>query len=79
MHPMPMHTDEIGLTGKFRFRRQSLTGKAILQVQTIQHIWRRPSTHFPAIDRESNYWRDATIEEAYSIQIESDLEEARQK
>lgn len=79
MHPMPMHTDEKDLTGKFRFRRQPLTGKAILQVQITQHIWRRPSTHFPAIDRESNSWRDATMEEAYSIQMKSEIEEARQK
>ena len=79
MHPMPTNITEVGVTGKFRFRRQPLTGKAILQVQVTQRVWRRPSTHFPAIDRESNSGRDATMEEAYSIQMKSDIEEARQK
>ncbi|ADW76562.1 hypothetical protein Rahaq_4987 (plasmid) [Rahnella aceris] len=76
---MPMITNEISLTGKFRFRRQSLTGVAILQVQVIQRHWRRPSTNCPAVDREVKTWRDATMDEAYLIQIKSNAEEACEK
>ncbi len=69
MTPMPLHTVETGITGNFKFRRQPMTGLAILQVEINQRTYRRPSTHFPEVDRNSTSWRDATMEEAYAIQM----------
>jgi len=74
IEPLPAHIVEKSLTGRFRFRRQPVTGVAILQVEINQKLIRRASTHFPAIDRDSKSWRDASMEEAYSIQMKSNHE-----
>lgn len=71
MSQMPIHTVETGINGNFRFRRQPLTGLAVLQVEINLRTFRQPSLHSPGIDRSSTGWRDATMEEAYSIQMKS--------
>lgn len=69
--PLPIYRNrEIGLTGRFKFRRQSLTGLPVLQVEVYIRRSRYP------IDSQSNDiktltdWRDATYEEAIRMQID---------
>lgn len=61
---------EIGLTGRFKFRRQTLTGLSVLQVEVdikrSRYPLDSPSTEVKSITG----WRDATYEEAVRIQID---------
>lgn len=69
--PLPRYRDrEIGLTGRFKFRRQNLTGLPVLQVEVNIR-----SSRFPFPTPEDNVrnwtgWRDATYEEAIRVQID---------
>ncbi|WP_265498695.1 hypothetical protein [Providencia rustigianii] len=69
--PVPIYRNrEIGLTGRFRFRRQMLTGLSVLQVETSIRRFRYPD---PTPSNDSQIisgWRDATYEEAIRIQID---------
>lgn len=65
--PVPIYRNrEIGLTGRFRFRRQMLTGLSVLQVETSIRRFRYPEPTSQIISG----WRDATYEEAIRIQID---------
>ncbi len=58
---------EIGITGKFRARRQPLTGKAIMQVEVVQEE-KRISGIEVTYRRYDTEWRDATPEDAFRVQ-----------
>lgn len=68
---MPKYRNtEIGLTGRFRVRRQVVTGLSIMQVETELRCSRYPA-QIPEPDcRVTTRWRDATYEEAIRIQID---------
>lgn len=69
MHKPPTHTvvRDKGITGKFRTRRQWLTGKSVLQVEVVQE--RETTTCLQVTSRRYNtIWRDATIPEALQVQ-----------
>ncbi|AVB30063.1 hypothetical protein [Proteus vulgaris] len=69
--PVPKYRyTEIGLTGRFRVRRQAITGLSIMQVETELRHSRYP-VQIPEPDcRVTTRWRDATYEEAIRIQID---------
>lgn len=61
---------EIGLTGRFKFRRQNLTGLPVLQVEVDIKRSRYPLDS-PSNDiKTMTGWRDATYEEAIRVQID---------
>ncbi|WP_426576695.1 hypothetical protein ACP179_20430 [Xenorhabdus stockiae] len=64
-HLPPVSEREIGITGRFRFRAQSLTTRPVLQVEVLVRKTRM-GTH--SLDRTDPIWRDATLQEAIQIQ-----------
>lgn len=69
--PLPGYRNhEIGLTGRFKFRRQNLTGLPVLQVEVDIKRSRYPLDS-PSNDiKTMTGWRDATYEEAIRVQID---------
>ncbi|MCG3461527.1 hypothetical protein L7750_13835 [Xenorhabdus bovienii] len=64
-HIPPLSQKELGITGHFRFRKQALTSRPVLQVEVLVRKTRL-GTH--SIDRTDPIWRDATLQEAVQIQ-----------
>lgn len=58
---------EEGKTGRIRFRRQAYTGLPVLQVEVSGYSSRYPWRNEGSQD--VRWWRDATMEEAYSVQF----------
>lgn len=68
--PLPMYRNhEIGLTGRLKFRRQSITGLPVLQVEVNVKRSRFPLSMQDKDTKTTTSWRDATFEEAIRIQI----------
>ncbi|HHN8581043.1 TPA: hypothetical protein ACRR2I_001516 [Providencia rettgeri] len=69
--PLPRYRNhEIGLTGRFKFRRQNLTSLPVLQVEVDIKRSRYPLDS-PSNDiKTMTGWRDATYEEAIRVQID---------
>nr|WP_287468053.1 hypothetical protein [Providencia sp.] len=61
---------EIGLTGRFKFRRQNFTGLSVLQVEINIKRSRFPQSISSDDVKTLTGWRDATYEEAVRIQID---------
>lgn len=69
--PLPnFRNHETGLTGRFRFRRQSLTGFSVLQVEINIKRSRYPLDSPNTEVKSITDWRDASYEEAIRIQID---------
>ncbi|PHM53422.1 hypothetical protein [Xenorhabdus hominickii] len=64
-HTPPVRARELGITGRFRFRKQTLTSRPVLQVEVLVRKTRL-GTH--SIDRTDPIWRDASLQEAIQIQ-----------
>lgn len=69
--PLPnFRNHEIGLTGRFKFRRQNFTGLSVLQVEINMKRSRFPLSISSDDVKTLTGWRDATYEEAVRIQID---------
>lgn len=69
--PLPnFRNHEIGLTGRFKFRRQNFTGLSVLQVEINIKRSRFPLSMESDDIKTATTWRDATYEEAVRIQID---------
>ncbi len=69
--PVPLYRNsEISLTGRFRFRRQMLTGLSVLQVEISIKRYRYPDPTSSNDSQITSGWRDATYEEAIRVQID---------
>jgi len=69
MAELPIHSVIVGerLTGRFRFRPQRWTLRPVLQVE-IAATRKRMQAH--ELDSEpTTFWRDATLEQAYQLQV----------
>ncbi|MEQ4664508.1 hypothetical protein ACLI07_09735 [Providencia huaxiensis] len=69
--PLPRYRNhETSLTGRFKFRRQNLTGLPVLQVEVDIKRSRYPLDSSSNDIKTMTGWRDATYEEAIRAQID---------
>ncbi|MEY1056686.1 hypothetical protein AB7175_23590 [Providencia rettgeri] len=69
--PLPRYRNhETSLTGRFKFRRQNLTGLPVLQVEVDIKRSRYPLDSSSNDIKTMTGWRDATYVEAIRVQID---------